>query len=905
MNKAKKAMFFVLIICLFFSVRALTETLNQQKVLSFPTKSGKIEVTCNTIEPVDQEISDEEKSEYIIEDCSKIKIVSNNIERVYKANISGLINRERLYAITSEKINFMGYIFDNYTQFIYNFGNESFEILSGAIMKYGKTIIPITPIEIKEKINVSEVYILEEDKELIIKANSIVEVNKKNITIDVKGNGEIRNGDERIILLDGKIYKINGESKKEWTNVEIVYKDKKIQIKEEEDIKGMYSACTSISSPEELTGGITGGMMLPMPSIPELIKITEELLKQDCRINHFFEPPSHVKTIREIDWTKVKKGYYGPGDYFKKGTREYEEVIAIQKAVGVTPDGKYGAKTKEAVLKWQKDYNSRHKLKWPRDKDKGAIPEDGLWGPLTTEAYLSEKDLTYTLKKTVKTIRDNLKKKLKNFSTPLKPKERKPKPTKEEEIKIKGIYIVSGKEGDNMFNDLNKGPKEIGPYDKVLLFAVIEDQKGNFYADSKLKEKKVKIKNKEIKINRDIKDILSSKEKKLFLVWYEIYPEISHEGYIQRKGLKKEEVCPLDPDENVPREKKEIYCWYQNVVKTMFWEGGKDIIHYQQKIAQDKIFSPFIENRNIGVKRYRVELLDASKSEVVVSTPGLPNDTLSGIEKSAYDYNLGGISNKVHKIVRRSDFSKRMGKECIGNEFGCSFIDYLEAQYGVVWIFGSSGAQADNEIGMECSHIVRAALRDAGYKKIVYGGVNHLKDSYTSPRIEGKFVFSRTEVVIGFFQEKAQDWWKDITKDKENKEVKIPVGKGENEVHIGDLILIDINQDGRFDHTTVFIADAGYDKGYLDKGDILLNIGHYWEFSSPLERWFKGALAKAVMTIIPSFVIDRWQAEGFVPKGVDVSVVQAMQPRTLGSLGSITSKKGCFVIRKIDPNKIT
>ena len=118
----------------------------------------------------------------------------------------------------------------------------------------------------------------------------------------------------------------------------------------------------------------------------------------------------------------------------------------------------------------------------------------------------------------------------------------------------------------------------------------------------------------------------------------------------------------------------------------------------------------------------------------------------------------------------------------------------------VPWIYGSRDSQAQHYVGFDCADLAVAAANAAGHCES-YTNANGLagRDDRGG---SGELYMNGSTV------KKASD----------GSDANVSIGTGTNDLHIGDLIMIDHTDDGVYDHTTLLYEDAGM-SGVLDGSD--------------------------------------------------------------------------------------
>ena len=293
---------------------------------------------------------------------------------------------------------------------------------------------------------------------------------------------------------------------------------------------------------------------------------------------------------------------------------------------------------------------------------------------------------------------------------------------------IKSLLIVSGS-GESIPDDENKVVK---CEDEVNLFAVIEDEEGNYYLgdDDSLPDKVRLIKGKLkelLKIGEGIYSIDKGSLKRwnreewgeLSFRWYKVMPKMA------------------------PSHPLSSYKWYSNVFTEYPDEGvwsGFDIIEYKQELLSEKGWQIQLP-AEAGTVRFRVELNYNGRT---VSSPGRENlSQPSHIAVQDYDR---GIKPTVHKISRFSCHKNRL-------------IRYIEAFKGVPWCWGAEykkeeeptthQSELPNPVCIECSDLVIAALRAMGNKDLRYTTADELaRGKYTKTIDERVFIY----LILDLFQ---------------------------------------------------------------------------------------------------------------------------------------------------------
>jgi cell wall-associated NlpC family hydrolase len=241
---------------------------------------------------------------------------------------------------------------------------------------------------------------------------------------------------------------------------------------------------------------------------------------------------------------------------------------------------------------------------------------------------------------------------------------------------------------------------------------------------------------------------------------------------------------------------------YTNVVSNGDQEGewlGRDVIEYQHSSAG--VGSEPASSDEPGTLRYRFDV-DYSLPHLRLGAEARPGTfgrrdrasrttaeaARSGLLAADYSRQLGGISNRVHRISRRGASSNLL-------------LSYLECYRGVPWLYGSLGPQTQHFIGYDCADLAFGAARHAGLtRRTRFTNADNLCKLYTRSRAghgilrwdsEGRTVEAGTgdlhPVEIG--------------------------GADTAKVQAGDIVFWDWDGDGRWDHTTVLWSNTS---GTLD-----------------------------------------------------------------------------------------
>lgn len=294
--------------------------------------------------------------------------------------------------------------------------------------------------------------------------------------------------------------------------------------------------------------------------------------------------------------------------------------------------------------------------------------------------------------------------------------------------------------------------------------------------------------------------------------WYEIYPEPAHTEWqgtdllgancLDMGDRPKGPECELCPDVGSDDLN---YCWYQNIKSNKFWVGNGDGIMYRQReYGSDWTIDA---GSSVGTKRYRAEIT-LTTSGVTISSPGGPDSSTPYKLKRQF-YN-NGITNDVHRISRRSDFDSACS-DPFKNSPGCKLVSYLDSYTGVPWIWGGSKEQRDSYLGFDCAELVAGA-----YTQMTK---NDVPDA-------GSWTFTGGSLVKSVVNQRFSFDSSGNTIDRNGRPLTIRVGTGANEIHIGDIFLLDYTRDNIYDHTTIFLGDTN-NNGILDLDDEIKTSCHW------------------------------------------------------------------------------
>src|SRR3989338_5653845 len=372
------------------------------------------------------------------------------------------------------------------------------------------------------------------------------------------------------------------------------------------------------------------------------------------------------------------------------------------------------------------------------------------------------------------------------------------------DIRAKSDFSGTDQNSQFAYSDENK---IVSSNANVKLIAVIRlegaksavGKEGSWYSDAIERSEIMKIKGQLMRV-----EPLGTRAE---VKWYKIEPEGAHlevNGVDLVKancfqGDKTHPDCNLCPDVEAGDEN---YCWYQNLKSNSLWYKGADLIRYFQKDAGTG-WSISADSES-GTHRYRAEItLNGAK----VSSAGNPDDSTPHKLKEKY-YNKG-ITGDVHRISRRSDFDAACPDPFKGSE-GCRMLSYLDSYSNVPWIWGTTAEQRNSYIGFDCAELAAGAYVQMTGK--------HIADTTA----HGLAVGSATRAV-------SQRLWFDgngNTVDASGKQITVRIGKGDNELHIGDLLLLDYGSNNAYDYTTIFLGDKN-GNSVLDWDDEITTSCHW------------------------------------------------------------------------------
>lgn len=295
--------------------------------------------------------------------------------------------------------------------------------------------------------------------------------------------------------------------------------------------------------------------------------------------------------------------------------------------------------------------------------------------------------------------------------------------------------------------------------------------------------------------------------------WYQIEPEL---GHLEWNGVNLEDAgcfgknkleidaCNICPD--IFPKTDENYCWNANPsvnpsAKSPFWYRGADLIVYNQ-FEYGTGWTVDAES-TVGTLRYRVE---ATFNGRMVSSPGAPDP--SRPHKLKEQFYRAGITNDVHRISRRSDFDVTCPDPFKGSE-GCKYMSYLHSYALVPWVWGSYTAQRDNYIGFDCADLAGGAYKQMTGKTIETSAQGLATGTGTKAVVNKKLWFDKDGLPV----------------DSSKKRVVVKIGLGENDIRIGDIMLLDYDSNGRYDHTALFLGDNN-GNGILDADDNIVTSCH-------------------------------------------------------------------------------
>jgi len=262
--------------------------------------------------------------------------------------------------------------------------------------------------------------------------------------------------------------------------------------------------------------------------------------------------------------------------------------------------------------------------------------------------------------------------------------------------------------------------------------------------------------------------------------------------------------------------------WYPNLYEEE--AGGCDIIEY--KVRSD--YGTGWQGSLVGtegtirfVTNVNYEEEDIKMEHPIYAVGKPDNNSMSGLIYKEGDkkddivaYYRGAKSN-IFMVSSKSDHSIEL-------------IRAIEAFIYVPWIWGDydggpypnqipSKSQAERRVGFDCCDLVVAAWRLLGHDNIHYSNVDGTKEQMNR-RLEGKFCILEGEDAVYRIQIDEEG-------NEVREEVDLVIGE---DVHLGDVIFIDHQNDGRFDHTTVVREDIGLPEGVpneLDPADVLIMAG--------------------------------------------------------------------------------
>lgn len=136
-----------------------------------------------------------------------------------------------------------------------------------------------------------------------------------------------------------------------------------------------------------------------------------------------------------------------------------------------------------------------------------------------------------------------------------------------------------------------------------------------------------------------------------------------------------------------------------------------------------------------------------------------------------------GVKDEVMRVVRKSDHSS-------------NYVKHIESFKRAPWVYGSWSFQAPDYIGFDCADLAQAAAYRAGLSTAKTHYADGLKG--TRPKIGGADEPYR--LVAG------------VLKKADGTDASILIG---TDINIGDLVMIDWDNDGKADHTTVLYSGTG------------------------------------------------------------------------------------------------
>ncbi len=172
-----------------------------------------------------------------------------------------------------------------------------------------------------------------------------------------------------------------------------------------------------------------------------------------------------------------------------------------------------------------------------------------------------------------------------------------------------------------------------------------------------------------------------------------------------------------------------------------------------------------------------------------------------------------GITEAVHRVSCCSSDPNR-------------YLAYLDAYITVPWLYGSMGLSLANEqterfVGADCADLLIGAARAAGLTRCDYTDAQNLAQNnrYTKPRVPYKILRNAYDQLIDL---------------STGQEVTLALEDGpEPRAMIGDLVMIDFDNDGKFEHSTVIRRDLNGNH-LLELTDILVFMYHGGQSENPL-----------------------------------------------------------------------
>jgi hypothetical protein len=308
------------------------------------------------------------------------------------------------------------------------------------------------------------------------------------------------------------------------------------------------------------------------------------------------------------------------------------------------------------------------------------------------------------------------------------------------------------------------------------------------------------------------------------ITWYKIEPILNH------KDAGFTGAFPTITDDVLDETNKNYY-WYQNVQSNSYYlSEGLDTIHYKQSAAGSG--SCINVNSDSGVHRYRAKITInneeysslgklASEEKEQGEYSSIYNTKLDIlIEPEAYDFENGGISKQIHRIVRKGNYEEEHQDYIF--RYGTTkkqmlFMEYIEAHQGVVWIYGEKSWQAENFIGMDCPNLVSNPINKMVEDK-------YLNIAFSDPEVITADYLARNhgEYTQVYYYE--NDYGK-IYEVFENSLTEVSLKIGPEDIHIGDIFLLTKGYTEEYPcyHVLILYEDNG--NAVLDNEDIFIYMG--------------------------------------------------------------------------------